>query len=169
MLSPEKMGKWKEFRRIWTVEKIQNMTLGDYHTVGAKEKCFTWWMEYGLKFLGEMGGGKASIFRIYNKATKKTTKKDSSAKGCIESDGYVWLSKYGKTKEEAFESVREKILDVIKYSQNNELEKIDGIDLGDVYKWKIAFCYQETDDPKIIPIYKKDVLKKIADDFGGTN
>ena len=41
------------------------------------------------------------------------------------------------------------------------IEKID--ELGDAYKWKIAFLYS---DETLIPVYKRDMLVKLASYFG---
>lgn len=170
MLDAQDIQKWEEFQKRWSIEKVQKMTLEEYskakkNQTNENEDSFTYWIEQELKILGDMRGGNASKFRIYNKATDEK----SSIKGCIESEGYVWRSKYGETKEEAFESVKAKILDVIECSEKNQLEKIDDIELGEVYKWKIAFCYQDIENPKIIPIYKREILKKIADRYSNVH
>ena len=52
---------------------------------------------------------------------------------------YAWHLKYGKTKEDVFENIRNTILKICEFSLENKLEKINTIDLGDAYKWKIAF------------------------------
>lgn len=170
MLSTQEMQKWEEFQKIWDIEKVRKMTLEQYSKAkknlkDGDEDSFTYWIEHILTGLGGYKGGNAGKFGIYNKAAEK----ESSIKGCIESDGYVWYPKYGETKEEAFEKIRENIIKVIQCSKQNEFDKIDSIKLAEGYKWKIAFCYQSINNPKIIPIYKKDVLKKIVKHYAGVN
>lgn len=170
MLDAQDIQKWEEFQKRWSIEKVQKMTLEEYskakkNQTNENEDSFTYWIEHILTGLGGYAGGNAGKFGIYNKATEEK----SSIKGCIESEGYVWRSKYGETKEEAFENILGNILRVINCSQQNKFSEIDSVELGEGYKWKIAFCYQNMRDPNIIPIYKKDVLKRIVKHFGGIN
>lgn len=170
MLSTQDIQKWEEFQKIWDIERVRKMTLEEYSKAkknlkDGDEDSFTYWIEHILTGLGGYKGGNAGKFGIYNKAAEK----ESSIKGCIESDGYVWYPKYGETKKEAFEKIRENIIKVIQCSKQNEFDKIDSIKLAEGYKWKIAFCYQGINNPKIIPIYKKDVLKKIVKHYAGVN
>lgn len=166
MLSTQEMQKWGEFQKIWDIKRVREMTLEEYSKAkknlkDGDEDSFTYWIEHILTGLGGYAGGNAGKFGIYNKAAEK----ESSIKGCIESDGYVWYPKYGETKEEAFEKIRENIIKVIQCSKQNEFDKIDSIDLGEGYKWKIAFCYQkDMKKPQIIPIYTEEVLRKIIKD-----
>lgn len=166
MAESEEIKIWEEFRQKWPKEKVAKMNLEEYSMAQKNSKdgsknTFTYWMEHKLKKLGDIGGGTAAKFGIYNKGSDDKF----SQKNYIDDGEYVWHQKYGKTREKAFETIRDKIIEVITYSQNNKLEKIDGVDLGDTYKWKIAFCYQDINNPKIIPIYKKEYLKRIGESF----
>lgn len=81
--------------------------------------------------------------------------------------GYAWFIKYGDTKAQAFETIKSKIIEIIKASKVNDLEQIDSIDFSPAIKWKIAFHYQNIDDFKIIDIFQKEMLENIAEyEFG---
>lgn len=164
MLSSQEMEKWNEFQRIWTVEKVENMTLEEYHKAGAKEKCFAWWIEFGLRFLGEIRGRESIKYGIYNKSKNKSEVSRENA-SLYDKDGYVWYKKYGETKKIAFENIKNSISQIIKCIQNDKIEEIDDIDCGwNTYKWKIAFCYQkDIKNPQITPIYEEEVLRKIVE------
>ena len=138
------------------------MSFKDYtDNAGKNRDDFTYWIEVKLQNMGSIWGGSSFKFGIF-----KYHKKSSSEK-VIYDDEYCWLKKYGNSREQAFENIKDKILQIIKYSENNELEKINDIDLGDMYKWKIAFHYQKHDDMKILDIFSSDIIKKIYEkDFG---
>lgn len=143
-----------EFQQKWTKEKVQNMTLEEYTGIGGAESNrndFTYWIEIKLKDIGSCRGGSSNKFGIYKSKNNE----------------YKYAKKYGQTPEEAFKNIKDKILQIIDFSQNNELEKIDSIDLGIAYKWKIAFHYQKVDDMKILPILKEEAVKQIyKNEFG---
>lgn len=166
MLSTQEMQKWEEFQKIWDIEKVRKMTLEQYSKAkknlkDGDEDSFTYWIETTLDFLGEISGGNAATSSggIYNKDKEDVC----TIKGCIESDGYAWYQKYGDTKEDAFKKIKGYILEVIDYSKKNQFDSIDNIEFSPIFKWKVAFCYQDINDPKMIPIYKEEVLRRIVE------
>lgn len=155
-----------EFQETWNLEKVKEMRLDEYTGIGgANREDFTYDIESKFDHLGSFWGGTASKFCIYQYA-KNNTKNDPK---CNYDDRYAWLRKYGKTSQEAFENVKSRIIETIKYSQANQLHEIDNIKLGHAYKWKIAFHYQNIDDMKIVCIFKQKVLKKNAEGKGLDN
>jgi hypothetical protein len=110
---------------------------------------------------GSIWGGSASKFGIYRRKNLETS---FEKKTKIKSDGvYGWLSKYGKTKEEAFENVKSFVLNIATSSVSNKFNEIDSVDLGDSVKWKIAFLYNPN---KLIPIFNSKVLTRAAESTG---
>lgn len=166
MLSTQDIQKWEEFQKIWDIERVRKMTLEEYSKAkknlkDGDEDSFTYWIETTLDFLGEISGGNAATSSggIYNKDKEDVCR----IKGCIESDGYAWYQKYGDTKEDAFKKIKGYILEVIDYSKKNQFDSIDNIKFSPIFKWKVAFCYQDINDPKMIPIYKEEVLRRIVE------
>ncbi|MBX7491165.1 AAA family ATPase [Helicobacter sp. Faydin-H64] len=136
------------------------MTLEEYTAVGgANRNDFTYWIEHKLKKLGVMGGGDSFKFGIYKRGNNggKTLGEGKKHDG-----EYAWLTEYGQTSEEAFKEIKNRIVQVIECSQQNRLDEIEKIPLGDVYKWKIAFHYQDIDNIKIVNIFAKSLLQNIA-------
>ena len=76
---------------------------------------------------------------------------------------YAWHTKYGDTREEAFDSIKSIILQIVTLSQEERFEEIEGLDLGDAFKWKIAFLYS---DFKLINIFKRSALVESAEYLG---
>lgn len=153
---------FEEFQKTWTLERVKNMTLKEYTSVkgDGERDDFTYWIENQLDTLGSVWGGSAFKFGIYK---RDRIEDKGQGNGRVYDKHYAWLEKYGKTQQEAFKKVKSLIIQVIECSRKNELAKIDKIDLGHAYKWKIAFHYQNPDNMKILCIFSKGVLKRIAE------
>lgn len=158
-MSTEHEQKWNEFLEKWPLSRIKEMSIEEYTKAGSKES-FTYWLESELDQLGSIWGGSAFKFGIFNRNDQSSREDDSMRKY---TDEYGWHPKYGDTPESAFSKVRDLIVETIEAAQSGDLKKIDSIDLGDAYKWKVAFLYQSSESPIIVPIYKKEMLKKIAE------
>lgn len=158
----EEKRLFDEFQNTWNLEKVKNMTLEEYTGIksSGERNDFTYWIEKKLENLGSIWGGSSFKFCVYR---RDSTEAKEQYKGRAYNENYAWLEKYGSTPEKAFEKVKTLIIQVIEYSQNNELTKIDEIDLGHAYKWKIAFHYQNPDDMKMFCIFQQNTLKKIAE------
>lgn len=164
MLGAKNRELREKFLQKWAEEKIPSMTLQEYHTAGEKIDCFAYWIEFNLKTLGDIRGGESLKYGIYNKSDTNSDK-IREADSLWDKDGYVWYKRYGETKEEAFGTIKNAILEIIACVKADKINDIDLIDCGwKTYKWKIAFCYQDIDNPKIISIYKEEMLRKIIKD-----
>lgn len=104
-------------------------------------------------------GGSAFKFGIYRRNDE--SQKESSS-GRLYSQNYAWIAKYGNNENEAFNNIKEKIIQIIQASQDNNLKTIEKIDFGDAIKWKIAFHYQDVKNIKIVNIFSKNVLDLIS-------
>jgi len=146
-----------EFLEYWTIDKIKSMTLEEYVSVGDKN-TFCQWLETKTRALGSIKGINSSKFGIYKRSN--TTKMPKNLKN---DNQYSWQKFYGETRKEAFENVKKEILKIIEYSEKGEFEKIDDLHLTLFVKWKIAYLFS---NERLIPIFKKSVLHKIAKDYG---
>lgn len=145
---------WDKFLDIWPLEKLPTISLEQYSKADSKD-TFTYWMEFGTQILGSMRGGGSFKFGIYcRKGPIKEHREHFK-----HDDIYSWYAKYGSTHEEAFEKVRVLIVECANAARQGNLEAIDSIDLGDVYKWKLAFLFQNRQIPCLLPIYKAEHLQ----------
>ncbi len=147
--------KIKEFNEVWPLERVENMALAEYTNLN-KSDSFCYWLEARTYNAGSIWGGSAFKFGIYEKNQKLTVFSD---KGRLSDDDYAWSSKYGSTRDEAFNKVKSLIVSIIHYTKTQEFEKIEAIDLGDAIKWKIAFMYS---DFKLLNIFKKEKLIELS-------
>ncbi len=144
---------WDDFLRAWPPDRVRNMSLEEY-TNSNRNDAFIYWLEFRTESLGSIRGGQASKFGIYHRG-----KKDPQGGGLIYDDKYAWMSKCGKTADEAFATIRSQLIQVIEAARKRDFEAVDHpVDLWPIVKWKVAFLYQGRDDPGLLAIYKEDRL-----------
>lgn len=163
-MTQEERAKQKDiflqFQKDWTLDRVRNMTLEEYTGVGQDRDDFTYWLEIKLKDVGDIRGGSSFKFIIYKRGNDE--EKEDSATHTYTKD-YAWYKKYGDNPQEVFNKVKSLIIKVIEFSQSNRFDEIDEIKgLGDVYKWKIAFHYQNPNNIKIFCIFSENILRNIA-------
>lgn len=166
------MQRIKRFQDSWNLDKLKKMTLEQYSNNARGYDNFI----YKIIFDSELSAYIKND-NIINSETcfgicKKTNGwKYKNKKYMLDKkDGYVWQSVLGDNKKNAFEKIKSEIIKVAKYSKNNELSKIDNLDLLFFdFKWKIAFLYQSLDNMQMFNIFSESLLKKIADNELGNS
>jgi hypothetical protein len=141
----------------WTIDNVSNLTLQEYVGLGNRD-TFCQWVETKTRLLGSIKGLTSIKFGIYER--KDPAKKPKNYKN---DDEFSWLQGYGDDRKSAFENTKRDIIKIIKLSEVGKFEQIDNILLPDLFKWKVAFLYS---NERLIPIYKRVVLFKIANHFG---
>lgn len=164
---------FKEFQEKWPLESVRKMSLEEY--TGNKKNEFTYWLEHRTKNKTEFGhiggpaGGLANLKSGICFCGGKEYNTNKNVQVCYSKDkNYVWLKRiYDKDNDpqKAFEVIKEKIIAIIEASEKGDLDTIESINLipdYDSYKWAIAFYYQDPNKIKIIDIFNKGVLERIA-------
>lgn len=108
--------------------------------------------------LGSIKGMTSIKFGIYQRQDQAKRPKNYE-----NDDEYSWLAAYGEERGAAFKKVQDEIIKIIQLSELGKFEQIDDLVLPDLFKWKVAFLYS---NERLIPIFKNDVLIKIAEHFG---
>lgn len=152
----------QRFLEYWTLEKLQNMTLEQY-TDTKRENSFCYWLEHITRDLGSIVGGSSYKFGIYKMGDTSNTE---SAINRTNDGVYAWHTKYGENKNEAFETLKQLIINIATLAKEDNLNPITNIDLGDAYKCKIAFMYS---DYKVVNLFKSEALKFIANSLFSNN
>lgn len=146
-----------EFLRRWPIDKVSKLTLEDYVGLGDKD-TFCRWTQIRTRFLGSINGMYHINFGIYER--KNPAEKPKNYKN---DDNYSWLKSYGDNRSTVFENIKRDIVKVIQLSEAGNFEQINDVQLPDMFKWKIAFLYS---NERLIPIYNRRLLFKIAKHFG---
>ena len=147
-----------QFLEAFPLSKLKDLTLDAYTNLN-KDNSFCYWLESRTTGLGSFRGGYSFKFGIYAYRNKPAS--DGSVKS---DDKYAWYAKYNQdTAEGAFEIVKNAIVRVANYANEGKFEEIESIsELGEGYKWKIAFLYSHE---RLIPIYSKKMLQTLAKYF----
>ncbi|NBW28688.1 MAG: endonuclease, partial [Flavobacteriaceae bacterium] len=123
----EILYKLKEsFLKEWPLSRIENMTLEEY--TNLEKTSFCYWLEAITSHVGSIWGGSAYKFGIYKRRDTSTT---ITVDNRITDGEYAWFHKYGTTRDEAFQTVKQIIIKIINNTLENKFEEIDSIDLGD--------------------------------------
>ena len=149
---------YEEFNNKFPLEKLRKLTLEEY-TNTERSNSFCYWVEKKTEILGSIWGGSAYKFGIF-----KIGGRIKGRKGTLSDNKYAWYSKYGQSREEAYKNIHSNIIRLVEAVQNGNFEEIDSIDLGDAYKWKIAFLYS---NKKLLNIYLPEAIVYLASRYDG--
>lgn len=163
--SDENKEMLKNFLGKFKKDELLNLSLDRYTSVGKERDDFTYWVEIKLDALGGIKGGSSYKFGIYQ-CNEKPDKRNGY--DFVEENGniYAWATKYGATKDEAFEQIKTGIQEIVQAASEVtgvDFDKIENIVLGDAYKWKIAFLYSNN---RLVPVYQKEALVTAAKRIG---
>lgn len=145
---------WDEFLQQWPITRLRTMTLQEYSQAGSQD-TLCYWLESKLDQMGSIWGGSAFKFGIYSRRDQ-TYKPDGG--GASYSDTYAWYTKYGANETEAFAKVRDIVAGIAQAAAKGDLQAIEDADLGQATKWKIAFHYQDRNNPRILDVFTKTPL-----------
>ncbi len=147
----------ENFLRRWPKSSVEKMQLSEY--VGVHDKdTFTYWVETRTRPLGSIKGSYSDKFGIYRRidVSKHPQNRNND-------EEYTWLYKYGETREEAFRSIKEFLLQTINYADSGKFAAIDSIPLTPMFKWKVASLYS---NERLVPIFRHETLLSIAEAYG---
>jgi 5-methylcytosine-specific restriction enzyme B len=144
---------WDAFLERWPLEALVSINLEQYTQADSKDS-FSYWVEFQTMLLGSIRGGGAFKFGIYHRKNPPKEKRRYFS----HDDAYSWYAKYGETREAAFEKIRALVAACAHAARQGDLATVEALDLGDVYKWKLAFLYQDRNAPIILPLYKVEYL-----------
>jgi hypothetical protein len=147
-----------EFLLAWPREKVELMTIEQYANL-KDHNSYCYWLEYRSEKIGAIGAISLHKFELWKPKVEKETKDNRYT-----SDGqYIWSTKMGKTAQEAFNTIRQLIFNIITNSEKQNWAAIDLIPFHLVTKWKIAFIYS---DRRLLPIYSRRALIAITHGLG---
>lgn len=152
---------YDSFLNEFPLEKLQTMKLEQYTNLDKKDS-FCYWLEVLTSDLGSIWGGSSYKFGIYkyNAIPKRKNANDSSYKY---DDEYAWLAKHGEERGIAFDKIKTMIYQIAYSANEGNFSAIDYIDLGDTYKWKIAFLYS---NKNLISVFNPFMLRIAATEKG---
>lgn len=155
------MSDWDAFLKEWPVERLKSMTLAEYATVGDRQ-CFTYVVERGLDGYGGMRGGTALKFGIYAHRTGDSEEKKQE--NVTYSANYAWYSRFGSDEASVFHKVRDEVVAIVEAAIQGDFRILDSSDddglLWPVYRSKLAFLYQDRNNPHLTAVLSAQSLRK---------
>ena len=159
---------WDEFLKEWPAQRLRTMTLDEYTKAGSKD-TFTYWLEWRLRDLGSIRGIWASKFGIFSRANDEPKESHGRLRYC---DSHAWYSALGATAEEAFEKVRDYVIQIAELASQGDVDGIGALSFkdsegrslrikeaeGEAFRWKVAFHYQNRQKPVIVDVFKPALL-----------
>ncbi|MFZ3037418.1 MAG: DUF3883 domain-containing protein [Rugosibacter sp.] len=118
-----------QFIRSYPLSQLKNITLDEY-VIGKGTASFCACVEAKTKAWANMQGATANKFGIYFGKTKS----DPTMQ-------YRFTQKFGKTKKEAFDGVKEALLNLVKAGKSKSFSEIDENPLSQMFKAKILSLY----------------------------
>jgi hypothetical protein len=142
------------FHASWNLDRIKKMSLKEYaHLKDHDSLCF--WLEYGTKALGAIGGIALHKFEIWETIDDKNFKDNRFKR----QDGYAWSRKKGETLSEAFKEIRRLATEVVVKSMAGDWEAVERIPFHAIGKWKLAFLFS---NKRLLPVYSRRALLAIS-------
>lgn len=154
---------YEDFQKEFPISDLEKLPLGKYTNLN-REDSFCYWVESKTSCLGSIWGGTSYKFGIY-----EYEKKPNNPTVISQDDYYAWYRWYDvETSSEAYEKVLDSVVRIAKAARRGSFNEIDKDDyaVGGVFKWKIAFLYSNL---QLIPIFKKEMLVKVAQILGVEN
>lgn len=128
---------YDNFNKKFPIESLEKMKLEEYTNLSKDSFCY--WVETETRLLGKINGATSYKFGIYE--FNHSPREDS---GYLHDEKYAWVSKYGDNAQNVFyKNILSKIIKIATCSRNEEFDKIDEIDISEMFKWKIAFLYSK--------------------------
>ena len=158
----DRRALYNQFLKRFPIEDLGKMTLEEYTNLN-RDNSFCYWLESKTQELGSIWGGSSYKFGIY-----RYEKRPDNPTVVVPDDKYAWYKKYNASnKEEAFKVVLNSIIGIAESAQKGDFQAIEeDSTFGNVVKWKIAFLYA---NEMLLPFYKREILEKIASEYGYSN
>lgn len=147
----------KDFIEKFPIDSLLTLPIEKYTNLNRSDSlCY--WLESETYRLGSIWGGSSYKFGIYK--YDNMPKNDSSP----HDEEYTWNKKLGDTRETAYNKILSGLSAIAKAAAIGDFEAIEKNTIyGEACKWKLAFIYSGM---KLIPIYSKDMLQKLAKEYG---
>lgn len=146
-------NKVKAFLELWPIDRVKNMTIEEYHQAKSKD-CFIAQIDNFDPTQGD------PTFTCYFDIWESVSLGDNDK--YYNQRPYSWNKRLGDTPEQAFQKIKQEILDIVDAVQHRDLNAIDQIQFTKGLKWMIAFLYQDFNDPFIVPIVTETNIKRIG-------
>lgn len=115
-----------QFVKRFSKRAIRKMSIDDYVEGKGSRESFCYGLEWALRDLGRINGSSSIKFGVYYSS---------------EIGSYIHAEKYGKSREAAFETIKEEILSLLQAGVNGDIEALVRNRISPMFKGKILATY----------------------------
>ncbi len=141
------------FLELWPAERLKNLTVEEYHQARNKD-CFIAQIDSFDPTQGDPTF--ACYFDLWEPVSLGDNDKYHNERP------YSWNKRLGDNAEQAFQKIKQEILEIVDAAQRRDLNAIADIQFTKGLKWMIAFLYQDFSNPCVIPIVGETNIKRIG-------
>lgn len=145
--------KINAFLELWPAERLKNLTVEEYHQARNKD-CFIAQIDSFDPTQGDPTF--ACYFDLWEPVSLGDNDKYHNERP------YSWNKRLGDNAEQAFQKIKQEILEIVDAAQRRDLNAIADIQFTKGLKWMIAFLYQDFSNPCVIPIVGETNIKRIG-------
>jgi len=145
--------KINAFLELWPAERLKNLTVEEYHQARNKD-CFIAQIDSFDPTQGDPTF--ACYFDLWEPVSLDDNDKYHNERP------YSWNKRLGDNAEQAFQKIKQEILEIVDAAQRRDLNAIADIQFTKGLKWMIAFLYQDFSNPCVIPIVGETNIKRIG-------
>ncbi|WP_434082389.1 AAA family ATPase [Acinetobacter terrae] len=141
------------FLELWPAERLKNLTVEEYHQAKNKD-CFIAQIDSFDPTQGDPTF--VCYFDLWEPVSLGDNDKYHNERP------YSWNKRLGDNAEQAFQKIKQEILEIVDAAQRRDLNAIADIQFTKGLKWMIAFLYQDFSNPCVIPIVGETNIKRIG-------
>ena len=164
----QRTERWTSFINQWPVASLNELTL-DQYTQADNHAGFAGWVKFKTDGLGWRPKGGSNWDRIgvcalpADPRWREKVIQDYQNRPLSTVDaerGYCWRKSLGSDVEAAFQSTKQRIVQLAEAAQRGDLSVLKAPQLHADYEWKVFFLYQDRNMPVLLPAQDQSDIRQ---------
>lgn len=154
----EGQKQWDTFLDRWPESRLRDLTLEEYYGPEAGDSFFSW-MTTHTNQIGRFNEGPMSA----GVRPRGLNANSQPGPDMQVDERYIWYSILGNSAQEAFANLKAELLAAIAAVRSGDLSSMNLLkNAPGSLVWKVAFLYQDKNQPLVLPFYRARQLKAVA-------
>lgn len=155
----QRAERWASFIDRWPLASLNALTL-DQYTQADNHAGFAGWVKFKTDGLGwrPKGGSNWDRIGVCALPADPTWRNNviqgyqNRPRSSVDAEqGYCWLKSMGSDVQAAFQSTKERIIQLAEAARSGDLSILKAPQLHADYEWKVFFLYQDSNWPVLLP------------------
>lgn len=164
----QRVERWKSFIDRWPLASLKELTLDEY-TQADNHAGFAGWVKFKTDGLGWRPKGGSNWDRIgvcalpADSRWRERVIQDYQNRllSTVDAErGYCWRKSMGGDVETAFQSTKQRIVQLAEAAQRGDLSVLKAPQLHADYEWKVFFLYQDRNAPVLLPAQDQSDIRQ---------